>query len=106
MGLFPHQKAQTGTELIPRPILKRKKDPRAFLTSCQMTSTQTGSSKTELIQELLEIIHQISAAEWKTRDDLDLSMTECTTSSQSSTSSSEFETITPPPTPPSRGGDT
>nr|QZE11923.1 MAG: ORF3 [Torque teno felis virus] len=64
------------------------------------------SSQTQLITELLQLIHQISDAEWKTKDDLDLSMTECTTSSQSSTSSSDsWDAIAPtPPDPPSEGG--
>nr|UWX31903.1 ORF3 [Torque teno felis virus] len=71
-----------------------------------MTSTQQASSKTELITELLRLIQQISDAEWKSKDDLDLSMTECTTSSQSSTSSSDsWEVIqNTPPNPPLQGG--
>nr|QYD02426.1 ORF3 [Torque teno felis virus] len=87
MALFPSRKDPTHL-LAPKPILKRKKDPKTWLTSGRMTSTQTGSSKTELIQELLHLIQEISDVNWKTHDDLDLSMTECTTSSQSSTSSS------------------
>nr|QYD02022.1 ORF3 [Torque teno felis virus] len=55
-------------------------------------STPMDSSKRELLDELLDIIQEMSSIHWQ--DDLDLSMTSCTSSSETEDSSeSDWERI-------------
>nr|QYD02211.1 ORF3 [Torque teno felis virus] len=110
---FPNQKDQeTQTLLKPKKLLR--KDLNMKRISGPKTSTQMGSSQTGLLEELLSIVEKISDANWKTRDDLDISMTSSGLSSETeaSSSDSDFETVstevepaTPPPLhPPKKSG--
>nr|QYD02244.1 ORF3 [Torque teno felis virus] len=102
---FPNRKDQeTQTLLKPKKLLR--KDLNMKRISGPKTSTQTGSSQIGLLEELLSIVEKISDANWKTRDDLDISMTSSGLSSETeaSSSDSDFETVSPfpgspPPTP-------
>nr|QYD02154.1 ORF3 [Torque teno felis virus] len=86
--------------LKPKPLVK--KDQETKPTSGPMTSTQTESSKMELIKELLDIIAELSDVKWQsqTQDDLNISITESDASSQSTDCSSDWEM---PPYPPMGG---
>ncbi|ABU55882.1 ORF3 [Torque teno felis virus 2] len=95
-----------AVRLTPQPLIKRPEKEsvgqRLKQISGILTSTPMESSQAPLIEELLMIIQDLSDANWKTSNDLDLSMTESSMSSQSSTSSSDWE-LTPPPPPPQGG---
>nr|QYD02283.1 ORF3 [Torque teno felis virus] len=82
-ALFP--KLQDQTLLKPENILKG--DLKTPQTSCPGTSTQTGSSKRQLLSELLNLITMLNEDDWKTKDELNISLDSSTTSSQSTTSS-------------------
>nr|QYD02397.1 ORF3 [Torque teno felis virus] len=93
---FPNRKDQeTQTLLKPKKLLR--KDLNMKRISGPKTSTQMASSQTGLLEELLSIVEKISDANWKTRDDLDISMTSSGLSSETeaSSSDSDFETFTP-----------
>nr|QYD02115.1 ORF3 [Torque teno felis virus] len=91
---FPSQRDQeTQTLLKPKKLLRRDLNMKRI--SGPKTSTQMGSSQTGLLEELLSIVEKISDANWKTRDDLDISMTSSGLSSETeaSSSDSDFETV-------------
>nr|QYD02142.1 ORF3 [Torque teno felis virus] len=73
--------------LTPKQIIKR--DQGTSSISCLATSTQMESSKTELLNELLSIIEQISDVKWCPQNDLDISLSSSETSSTSEGSSEE-----------------
>nr|QYD02298.1 ORF3 [Torque teno felis virus] len=73
--------------LTPKQIIKR--DQGTSSISCLATSTQMESSKTELLNELLSIIEQISDVKWGPQNDLDISLSSSETSSTSEGSSEE-----------------
>nr|QYD02049.1 ORF3 [Torque teno felis virus] len=90
----PYQKLEN---LKPKNLIKRDADVRSMKQiSGPATSTQTGSSQRELLEELLDIVQEMSSLHWK--NDLSLSMTSSTESSQTEDSSSEsdYEIIEPP----------
>nr|QYD02103.1 ORF3 [Torque teno felis virus] len=77
----------------PKNLLQRNSVGR-FLKriSGREISTPMDSSKRELLDELLDIIQEMSSIHWQ--DDLDLSMTSCTSSSDTEDSSeSDYEVI-------------
>ncbi|AEZ53062.1 ORF3 [Torque teno felis virus-Fc-TTV1] len=79
--------------LKPNNLLTRNANARFLrMISGGKISTPMDSSKKELLDELLDIIHEMSNIHWQ--DDLDLSMTSCTTSSATEDSSdSDYEKI-------------
>nr|QYD02361.1 ORF3 [Torque teno felis virus] len=90
----PYQKMEN---LKPSNLVKKDVDVRSMKQiSGPATSTQTESSQTELLQELLDIVQEMSSLHWK--NDLSLSMTSSSESSQTEDSSSEsdYEIIEPP----------
>nr|QYD02112.1 ORF3 [Torque teno felis virus] len=104
MEWFPRQEAQPIL-LKPKAIIKKGQDTQ--MISGPKTSTQTASSQTELLKELLDLITSISDEKWKTRhtlDDLNISLTSSDTSSSSEDSSSDSSSRSPPPYPPPHGG--
>nr|QYD02346.1 ORF3 [Torque teno felis virus] len=95
---------QTGpANLVPQKILPR--DPETKPISGQMTSTPMGYSQKELITELLDIIKEISDADFDLSSGLNISLTSSETSSQTSDSSlsDDFEMLEPPSFPPEGG---
>nr|QYD02157.1 ORF3 [Torque teno felis virus] len=102
MEWFHHQK-DPPFNLAPKSILKKESALSQRLTSGPGTSTPTVSSKTELICELLEIIHRISDGSFQSKTDLNISLESSDESWQGDDSSnSSFEEI-PPPFPPEGG---
>nr|QYD02235.1 ORF3 [Torque teno felis virus] len=93
--------------LIPQPLLTKEGARKASMISGPEISTPVGSSRKRLLRELLQIVEELSDANWQT-DDLDISLRSLDESSSSldSSDNSSFESITPPPNPPPRGGGT
>nr|QYD02181.1 ORF3 [Torque teno felis virus] len=88
---------QREMNLKPANLVRRDANARSMrLISGPVTSTQTASSQKELLEELLDIVQEMSSLHWK--NDLSLSMTSSTESSQTEDSSSEsdYEIIEPP----------
>nr|QYD02151.1 ORF3 [Torque teno felis virus] len=93
--------------LKPEKLIRKDLGPKANMISGPEISTPTGSSKTELIRELLQLIQEMSDARWKSEDDLNISLKSLSESSMTETSSSddEWENIPDtPPNPPCKGG--
>nr|QYD01791.1 ORF3 [Torque teno felis virus] len=90
----PYQKIEN---LKPANLVRKNADARSMKQIFgPETSTQTGSSQKELLEELLDIVQEMSSLHWK--NDLSLSMTSSTESSQTEDSSSEsdYEILEPP----------
>nr|QYD02370.1 ORF3 [Torque teno felis virus] len=99
-----YQKPPDQTLLKPKALIRKNFNPKVPLISGGATSTPMDSSKDELLRELLNLIHQISDADFRSRSsDLNLSLQSLETSSESEVSSDDWE-ITPPTPPLKRGG--
>nr|QYD02124.1 ORF3 [Torque teno felis virus] len=108
-GLYPSRyQTSSKNSLTPQYLVSKESAPRTKLISGRETSTPTVSSQKKLLNELLEIIKDLSDAKWTPPDDLDISLQTLSSSSQDTTSSSDSEDWvtpdTPPPTPPNGGG--
>nr|QYD02064.1 ORF3 [Torque teno felis virus] len=104
-GLYPSRyQTSSKNSLTPQYLVSKESAPRTKLISGRETSTPTVSSQKKLLNELLEIIKDLSDAKWTPPDDLDISLQTLSSSSQDTTSSSDSEDWvrpdTPPPTPP------
>nr|QYD01788.1 ORF3 [Torque teno felis virus] len=89
----PYQKS---ANLKPHNLMSRTANvPKILQTSGPGTSTPTASSQTELLDELLHLVNEISHLKWQ--DDLEISDTSSETSSTPETSfESDYEILEPP----------
>nr|QYD02334.1 ORF3 [Torque teno felis virus] len=89
----PYQKS---VNLKPHNLMSRTANvPKILQTSGPGTSTPTASSQTELLDELLHLVNEISHLKWQ--DDLEISTTSSEASSTPETSfESDYEIIEPP----------
>nr|QYD02202.1 ORF3 [Torque teno felis virus] len=101
---------QPPESLVPQKLLSKEGARKVNMISGPEISTPRASSRKKLLRELLQIVEELSDANWGEKDDLDISLRSLEESSSdmdsSSDSSSSYENITPPPDPPSRGGST
>nr|QYD02055.1 ORF3 [Torque teno felis virus] len=114
-GWFRNQKDRTNhpyqrnLNLKPSNLVKRsERDHALSMISGPKISTPMDSSKRELLDELLEIVNEMSSLHWK--KDLSISMTSLSSSSEdiSSSSSDDWEIVEPPiggPPPPTAAPD-
>nr|QYD02379.1 ORF3 [Torque teno felis virus] len=101
---FQIQNQHPQIQLVPQPLIRKELAHKANMISGPEISTPTASSKKRLLSELLEIVRELSDANWEEGDPLDMSLRSLDTSSESMDSSSDdWEDITPPK-PPSKGG--
>nr|QYD02412.1 ORF3 [Torque teno felis virus] len=102
------QRPRDQQMLVPQPLVKQSAADRLIsMISGPATSTPMGSSKDELLRELLALVQEISDGDFRTKtDDLNISLQSLPTSSQTETSSDdeEEEWEVTPPTPPLKGG--
>nr|QYD02217.1 ORF3 [Torque teno felis virus] len=91
-GLYPSRyQTSSKNSLTPQYLVSKESAPRTKLISGRETSTPTVSSQKKLLNELLEIIKDLSDAKWTPPDDLDISLQTLSSSSQDTTSSSDSE---------------
>nr|QYD02007.1 ORF3 [Torque teno felis virus] len=99
----PHQ----PESLVPQKLLSKEGARKVNMISGPEISTPRASSRKKLLRELLQIVEELSDANWGEKDDLDISLRSLEGSSSdmdsSSDSSSSYENITPPQTPPLGG---
>nr|QYD02148.1 ORF3 [Torque teno felis virus] len=100
---FPtRNQPQPAAQLVPKPLVKKDLGHKANMISGPEISTPTASSKKRLLKELLDLVNELSDANWE-RDPLDLSLKSLDTSSSSEDcSESDWEDVTPQ-TPPLGG---
>nr|QYD02385.1 ORF3 [Torque teno felis virus] len=90
MASFPHHLQHPDTTLVPRPLVKGRSMKQI---SGPATSTQTEYSKTQLIEELLDIIRELSDVKFQTMTPRESPNPFETSNDGSDTSSTSLESL-------------